>query len=794
MKKVVKIFTLILVLFAAVFSNVGNMDVYAAEYPDNPDTLPIVHFVKNEKSGLVYGATGGSNNSTTSDIADADAPSGYVMRAFASKKSNISQGALTWYQSGLYANTNYTAEYIVKNVGTGPVSRWDTFDGTYKKENIGPNYVTIRKTFKTQGNNSAGTNQVTPPIKILEDWRVDDVINRDMDLRFMSVKYIPNTPVITVANQKLTVKLSDVKGKNRAEIFQNYKTQIETLLNASSIDTNNNNNKVLATVSDIPNSQTVINSGLDGFEVDILAKKWGQQKNGKLEIEIVDDLPAEKPEINPIKEADKEITGKGTPGDEIIVRDSKGKEIGKTAVDKEGNWKVEVPEGTKLNKDDEITAKAKKSGIDKESDPAKQVVTGNTPPVLMSPFIHAKNYDYWEASAYWRDIDSEEVTAYYVIDSGIPQKIGDYKNTNPGTDMEIGFKIPNTEEFRLKNHNIELYFVDKEGAKSETHTFKTARGLQLTEKVYDANGKEVKEVYPGETLRYEIELLLPDYLMWNSDSVGVYTKADFIQTYDESLETPTDLKMLTADGKQIKASSSVYDADTNKLKSSLGIKGEQNPMGLKGYPMRSPIKVVYYAKVKKDVKAGTIIIAKGKAESSFLFSELMVTRPIIDPETIMKATSNEVKLTVKANPGELKFVSAPSVIDFGSKLKISPQHQTYHPIQLDQPLAVQDSRALSENPSWMMTVKLDQPLKGKKTGSILNGLHYRYGGSDSILSEEASVEVYKKKTENDEIFNITDIWNKDGDGLYLDVKAGTAKSDAYEGIINWTLQDVPMND
>ncbi|MBJ8077545.1 isopeptide-forming domain-containing fimbrial protein, partial [Bacillus cereus group sp. N12] len=91
---------------------------------------------------------------------------------------------------------------------------------------------------------------------------------------------------------------------------------------------------------------------------------------------------ADKPVIDPIKDTDKEITGTGTPGDEIIVKDPTGKEIGKTTVDKAGKWKLDVPEGTKLTKGDEITAVAKKPGSEKESEPAKTIVTGEEKPAI----------------------------------------------------------------------------------------------------------------------------------------------------------------------------------------------------------------------------------------------------------------------------------------------------------------------------------------------------------------------------------------------------------------------------
>ncbi|PJO44378.1 hypothetical protein CWD94_07265 [Lysinibacillus xylanilyticus] len=94
----------------------------------------------------------------------------------------------------------------------------------------------------------------------------------------------------------------------------------------------------------------------------------------------------------------------------------------------------------------------------------------------------------------------------------------------------------------------------------------------------------------------------------------------------------------------------------------------------------------------------------------------------------------------------------------------------------------------------MMTAKLEQPLTGEKTGATLDSLHYRYGEKVSILTEEASAEIYEKETKNREVVDISNTWNPDGDGLYLEVTAGTAKADAYKGTIRWVLQDVPLNE
>ncbi|MDE8091201.1 Ig-like domain-containing protein, partial [Erysipelothrix rhusiopathiae] len=58
--------------------------------------------------------------------------------------------------------------------------------------------------------------------------------------------------------------------------------------------------------------------------------------------ETVFDKDAHKPTVNKPGSGETNVTGKGTPGDEIIITDGKGKEIGKGTVDSEGNFDVKT--------------------------------------------------------------------------------------------------------------------------------------------------------------------------------------------------------------------------------------------------------------------------------------------------------------------------------------------------------------------------------------------------------------------------------------------------------------------
>ncbi|MDZ5610390.1 hypothetical protein U2I54_26055, partial [Bacillus pseudomycoides] len=362
----------------------------------------------------------------------------------------------------------------------------------------------------------------------------------------------------------------------------------------------------------------------------------------------------------------------------------------------------------------------------------------------------------------WKDEDSENVSLYYTVDGGEPKKIGDYENPNRNTDVSWEYTIPSSEVEKGLDHDITVYVIDEEDLQSNIETIKTRPALTITEKVLGADGNEAKEIAPGETLSYEVSVD-SGYI---AKDTGTYGDVTITQKYDTHLEVPTDLKATDENGNEI--GTATYNAAKNSIEVKLN----------KDTPRSAKVKVTYNVKVKEDAADGEFVVGQATASGKYSTGDEV------------NKTSDEVKVMVT---GVLQFVSAPSVIDFGSKLTISPQDKAYHPIKLDTPLAVKDSRSLAKKPSWVMTAKLEKPLTGKKTGSKLNGLHYRYGGNDSSLSEDASVEIYKKETTDKQVFNISDTWDQERDGLYLEVKAGTAKNDAYEGTIHWILQDVPMN-
>jgi|GEM_PF-2846114 len=369
--------------------------------------------------------------------------------------------------------------------------------------------------------------------------------------------------------------------------------------------------------------------------------------------------------------------------------------------------------------------------------------------------------DGYHISGTWNGKSSRRIRLYYTVDGSEPTLISEDENEIEDTEVPWEYTIPNNVMEEGLDHEITVYIMDEFDKKSNIETIKIRPALDIKEQVFNQDGNKTEEVAPGDTLSYKI-LVDSGY---NPKDTGTYGQFTITQKYDTHLEPPTDLEVLDENGGEIGTATYNTSAIEVKLKPDL--------------PRSTKVTITFNAKVKDDATEGEEVVGQGTATGKY------------STDDEVNGTSNEVIVKIT---GVLKFVSAPQVIDFGGKLAISPKNKKYYPIQLDRPLAVKDDRSLSRKPSWMMTAKLDQPLTGEKTGAILDSLYYRFGENVSIITEKVSAEIYKKETKNREVVNISDTWDPNGDGLYLEVTAGTAKADAYKGTIRWVLQDVPLNE
>lgn len=73
-----------------------------------------------------------------------------------------------------------------------------------------------------------------------------------------------------------------------------------------------------------------------------------------------------------------------------------------------------------------------------------------------------------------------------------------------------------------------------------------------------------------------------------------------------------------------------------------------------------------------------------------------------------------------------------------------------------------------------------------------NAVQYTRQGQTSIINSAATV-IFETVSPNDEAVDVSDNWFPNGDGLSLKINPGEAYSEAYNGTINWTLQNTPAN-
>ncbi|QHQ63364.1 hypothetical protein Ana3638_23435 [Anaerocolumna sedimenticola] len=158
----------------------------------------------------------------------------------------------------------------------------------------------------------------------------------------------------------------------------------------------------------------------------------------------------------------------------------------------------------------------------------------------------------------------------------------------------------------------------------------------------------------------------------------------------------------------------------------------------------------------------------------------------VDASNNISGASNLISVSAS----ELTFLSAPAAISFGENIRISSLDQCYGVKALDARLAVQDTR-LSKK-TWRVTAALESPLyNADKDSTLVNALVYISGGNETVLINEKAV-IYQCLSDNNNTISISDTWN-DNSGLLLKVRAGTARVGTYEGMIKWTLEDVPAN-
>lgn len=141
--------------------------------------------------------------------------------------------------------------------------------------------------------------------------------------------------------------------------------------------------------------------------------------------------------------------------------------------------------------------------------------------------------------------------------------------------------------------------------------------------------------------------------------------------------------------------------------------------------------------------------------------------------------------------GLLLFVSAPTMLDFGSDLAIPNTETTYNLEKTEGELVVADYRSVGSD--WSMTGKVLSEMTST-SGHVLEGsLYYRNGTNDYLFTKNVSIPIHNETTKNSSPITISESWTEEGNGPKLKVKAGEPRNERYEGKIQWTLQNVPTS-
>lgn len=384
-----------------------------------------------------------------------------------------------------------------------------------------------------------------------------------------------------------------------------------------------------------------------------------------------------------------------------------------------------------------------------------QLDVKSSPPTAPNLEIEENGYeeDQYIIKGSWEDEDSDDVTLYYQLNDEAPQKVGDYENPDKGKQQPFTIKLPAEKVKKGLDHDIQVYVVDDDELTSKIETIQLRPTMRIQESIMDNKGKEITQATPGETIFYRIGVF-PGYI---EQDKGTFTAGTIIQAYSPFLEAPEDMKVVDQEGNEV--GKAVYDVNLKQIKVVLH----------EGISRNKPISVIYQAKVKNNTPRGSIVKTSSKVNAAY------------STDQKVEALSEDTELLVA---GELKFESVPENFSFGTQL-INTKTELF-PLQEYEPaLTIKDTRGDSNR--WKLNVSISQTITGQKTGQELHGLLYLKGKH----KQEISAVPQTIETGEEGLAKISQEWNEKDNGFFLEVPPGVAKSDRYQGEIQWELQDAP---
>ncbi|MFC6346069.1 WxL domain-containing protein [Vagococcus carniphilus] len=195
----------------------------------------------------------------------------------------------------------------------------------------------------------------------------------------------------------------------------------------------------------------------------------------------------------------------------------------------------------------------------------------------------------FEISGEWFDNKSDLVNLYYSVDDGKPIRFAEnLSNINPGEAYEWKTTIPNLSK---NNHKVKVYLISSNQEKSKERTVNLSYVIKpkLKETVFREDSELANQAYPGEKLKFKIELASIN------DVSATYNSLKFISPIDKYLENLSEFKLTTEDGRELKINSSEIKDKKLSLTTDERV------------PLSQKIILEFFANIKQETPVGTKI-------------------------------------------------------------------------------------------------------------------------------------------------------------------------------------------
>ncbi|WP_099224067.1 MucBP domain-containing protein [Listeria costaricensis] len=352
------------------------------------------------------------------------------------------------------------------------------------------------------------------------------------------------------------------------------------------------------------------------------------------------------------------------------------------------------------------------------------------------------------------------VTAKYLDSSGQTLAPDEVLIGAPGTDYQTIAK--EIEGYALSTIDGEAQGTFTTENKIITYTYEKLN-YSLTGQVLAKQGDSYAEITtasPGDTVRYSYTFNTP----YGVKQGYYYDAAAFtLNQIDDDISEINNIQITDSTGKEVGNGS--FSTENRTLTANLTAKDTERS---------EKLTLTFDAKISPTTEIGATIDQTAHTNGSFTSGNAFST------------DSNTVHLDIVS--GELKFISTPDTLSFGSH-SISNNETTYYGTA-DDDLAVLDARGAGS--SWKLMLQLQTPLQGTLSKDDLTAyLSYYRGGQVYPLSTTDAMEVANIQTKDANPVVISSNWAKGQNGFHLTLPGSRPLSDSYECTATWTLQSAP---